>query len=293
MTISAFPRPRSALSPDAWKRQGRDNRRCRGANLQRSACGPDCRALNTHPNVEGVEECSNGSSSESRSHPKAWLRFGRQLACSSRTDDSSSRRWLTWRSPWTRDGRRRKCWKTSRAKLERRSAPHWRRHLAPRRCSSMARPRTRCSRRHGAEGADLVAVGTHGGSRAKGILLGSVATLMLHEAPCPVLIARPSKTMREFPRSYLRGRGRFAGLGPALRRSLANLPSVSTLTLAKSRRLWRDEDRSRRRFGPSSPTRSWMIDRRSKRSSSEQPRQTRTCLWSGAEACMVWRRLEA
>ena len=85
MTISAFPRPRSALSPDAWKRQGRDNRRCRGANLQRSACGPDFRALKTHPNVEGVEECSNGSSSESRSHPKAWSRLSRQLACSSRT----------------------------------------------------------------------------------------------------------------------------------------------------------------------------------------------------------------
>jgi nucleotide-binding universal stress UspA family protein len=55
------------------------------------------------------------------------------------------------------------------------------------------------------EGADLVAVGTHGGSRATGILLGSVATLMLHDAPCSVLVARPSMDDREFPRSICVG----------------------------------------------------------------------------------------
>jgi nucleotide-binding universal stress UspA family protein len=55
------------------------------------------------------------------------------------------------------------------------------------------------------EGADLVVVGTHGGSRAKGILLGSVATLMLHEAPCSVLIARPSANMAGFPRKICIG----------------------------------------------------------------------------------------
>jgi nucleotide-binding universal stress UspA family protein len=55
------------------------------------------------------------------------------------------------------------------------------------------------------EGADLVAVGTHGGSRAKGILLGSVATLMLHDAPCSVLIARPSTEDAEFPRTICVG----------------------------------------------------------------------------------------
>ena len=54
-------------------------------------------------------------------------------------------------------------------------------------------------------GADLVAVGTHGSSRTKGILLGSVATLMLHEAPCSVLIARPSTGDAEFPRRILVG----------------------------------------------------------------------------------------
>jgi nucleotide-binding universal stress UspA family protein len=39
------------------------------------------------------------------------------------------------------------------------------------------------------EHATLVAVGSHGHSRAAGIVLGSVATAMLHEAPCSVLIA--------------------------------------------------------------------------------------------------------
>jgi nucleotide-binding universal stress UspA family protein len=32
-------------------------------------------------------------------------------------------------------------------------------------------------------GADLVVVGTHGGSRAKGIAFDSVATVMVHDAP--------------------------------------------------------------------------------------------------------------
>lgn len=38
--------------------------------------------------------------------------------------------------------------------------------------------------------ATVVALGSHGSSRAAGILLGGVATTLLHEAPCSVLIAR-------------------------------------------------------------------------------------------------------
>jgi nucleotide-binding universal stress UspA family protein len=53
--------------------------------------------------------------------------------------------------------------------------------------------------------ADLVAVGSHGGSRAMGILLGKVATVMLHDAPCSVLIARPSRDDATFPRSICVG----------------------------------------------------------------------------------------
>jgi nucleotide-binding universal stress UspA family protein len=41
-----------------------------------------------------------------------------------------------------------------------------------------------------AERATLVAVGTHGLGRAAGVVLGSVATRVVHRAPCSVLIAR-------------------------------------------------------------------------------------------------------
>ena len=56
------------------------------------------------------------------------------------------------------------------------------------------------------ENADLVAVGTHGGSRAAGITFGSIATAMLHDAPCPVLIARPAAGDPDgFPRTLVAG----------------------------------------------------------------------------------------
>lgn len=55
------------------------------------------------------------------------------------------------------------------------------------------------------EAASLIAIGTHGGSRAAGILFGSVATAMLHEAPCPVLVARPSDDSPWLPRSIVVG----------------------------------------------------------------------------------------
>lgn len=44
------------------------------------------------------------------------------------------------------------------------------------------------------QGSDLLVVGSHGRSRRRGILLGSVATLAAHQGPCPVLIARPTGT---------------------------------------------------------------------------------------------------
>jgi nucleotide-binding universal stress UspA family protein len=51
--------------------------------------------------------------------------------------------------------------------------------------------------------ATLVAVGNHGHGRLPGILLGSVTTQLLHNAPCPVLIARPPATADGFPRSII------------------------------------------------------------------------------------------
>ncbi len=50
--------------------------------------------------------------------------------------------------------------------------------------------------------ADLVSVGSHGTSRPAGILFGSVATAMLHHAPCCVLIAREVDNA-SFPRAVL------------------------------------------------------------------------------------------
>ena len=49
----------------------------------------------------------------------------------------------------------------------------------------------------------LVAVGSHGAGRAKGILIGSTATELVHKAPCSVLVAR--KPMKDFPSSIVVG----------------------------------------------------------------------------------------
>jgi nucleotide-binding universal stress UspA family protein len=48
-------------------------------------------------------------------------------------------------------------------------------------------------------GATLVAVGSGGHHRAVGIMLGTVGTRLLHEAPCSVLIARAVDLDHEFP----------------------------------------------------------------------------------------------
>jgi nucleotide-binding universal stress UspA family protein len=53
--------------------------------------------------------------------------------------------------------------------------------------------------------ATLVAVGSHGVRRPVGIAVGSVATTMLHEAPCSVLVARETAAEGEFPRSIVVG----------------------------------------------------------------------------------------
>jgi nucleotide-binding universal stress UspA family protein len=53
--------------------------------------------------------------------------------------------------------------------------------------------------------ATLVVVGSHNYSRAVGIALGSVATHMLHEAPCSVLIAREPRDPSHWPRSIVVG----------------------------------------------------------------------------------------
>jgi nucleotide-binding universal stress UspA family protein len=53
--------------------------------------------------------------------------------------------------------------------------------------------------------ATLAVVGTHGVPRATGIALGSVATHLLHDAPCSVLVARPTRDGGVWPRSLVVG----------------------------------------------------------------------------------------
>ena len=53
--------------------------------------------------------------------------------------------------------------------------------------------------------ATLAVVGSHGRSRAVGIALGSVATHLLHEAPCSVLVVRALPDTEQWPRSIVVG----------------------------------------------------------------------------------------
>lgn len=56
-----------------------------------------------------------------------------------------------------------------------------------------------------ADGATLVAVGSHGISRPVGIALGSAATALLHSAQCSVLITRAPQGGEDFPRRIVVG----------------------------------------------------------------------------------------
>lgn len=53
--------------------------------------------------------------------------------------------------------------------------------------------------------ATLVAVGSHGYSRPIGMVLGSVATVVLHDSPCSVLVARERMSGADVPRSIVVG----------------------------------------------------------------------------------------
>jgi nucleotide-binding universal stress UspA family protein len=55
------------------------------------------------------------------------------------------------------------------------------------------------------EKATLVAIGTHGHRRSAGFLLGSLTTMLLHDAPCAVLVARPVPDPAVFPAAIVAG----------------------------------------------------------------------------------------
>jgi nucleotide-binding universal stress UspA family protein len=56
-----------------------------------------------------------------------------------------------------------------------------------------------------AENATLIAVGSHGRRRTAGLLLGTVAAKMLHDAKCSVLVARPVEDPATWPREIVVG----------------------------------------------------------------------------------------
>lgn len=56
-----------------------------------------------------------------------------------------------------------------------------------------------------AEGASLLALGSHGRRRAPGILLGTVAATMLRQARCSLLVARPAREPETWPQSIVVG----------------------------------------------------------------------------------------
>ena len=56
-----------------------------------------------------------------------------------------------------------------------------------------------------AQQATLLALGSHGRGRAAGMLLGTVAARMLHEAPCSVLISRPARDPETWPETIVAG----------------------------------------------------------------------------------------
>ncbi len=78
--------------------------------------------------------------------------------------------------------------------------------------------------------ATLVALGSHDNSRSVGILLGTTATTLLHEAPCSVLLARAPADPSGFPSSIVVGvdgsstAPRCVRSGPRARRAARTFP---------------------------------------------------------------------
>jgi nucleotide-binding universal stress UspA family protein len=75
-----------------------------------------------------------------------------------------------------------------------------------------------------ADDATLVCIGSHGRSRAAGLLLGTVAARMLHEGHCSVLIARDAPSPEKWPQTIVAGVDGSEGSATALAaaRSLAD-----------------------------------------------------------------------
>ena len=105
---------------------------------------------------------------------------------------------------------------------------------------------------------DLLVLGTHGNSRASGILFGSTASEAAHGAERPLLIAREAPGPEPFPKDILvasDGTHGLLGAGPGRRRArrlLRRQPSTSSMSPTASTTSTR---RPSRRSSPRSPRR--------------------------------------
>ncbi len=109
-------------------------------------------------------------------------------------------------------------------------------------------------------GADVIVVGSHGQGRLAGRLLGSVATRVVHDAACSILIARPAPNA-EFPLSIVVGVDE-------------SEPSMRALAVAG--------ELSRRTGAPLDPVHA--LDNSPAAALVERPRRT-TSWWSARAAC--------
>jgi nucleotide-binding universal stress UspA family protein len=66
-------------------------------------------------------------------------------------------------------------------------------------CTEEGRAATSIVQQAGESQADVIVIGTHGGSGLAHMLLGSVAEEVVHTAPCSILTVRPEAFQFELP----------------------------------------------------------------------------------------------
>jgi nucleotide-binding universal stress UspA family protein len=101
-------------------------------------------------------------------------------------------------------------------------------------------------------GATLIAIGTHGGRRLAGAALGRVATMLLHDAPTSVLVARPPFDPGAFPSRVVVGfDGSASGLHAlSVAARLCQDPASSLTVVIATRDIGIDLDEVVRRAAP-------------------------------------------
>lgn len=104
------------------------------------------------------------------------------------------------------------------------------------------------------DGADLIAIGAHGGRRLVGAALGSVASMLLHDAPASVLVARTPFDPGAFPSRIVVGLDGSDASAAALdvARRLRRDPATALSAVVATRGEHVDLDAVRRRLGDAS-----------------------------------------